>query len=33
LKQPEAIRVSKEDLRPIAPTLDALREQLNRAAS
>ena len=30
LKQPEAIRISKENLRPIAPTLEALREQLRR---
>ena len=31
LKQPEAIRISKEDLRPIAPTLEALREQVRRS--
>ena len=31
LKQPEAIRISKEDLRPIAPTLEALREELRRS--
>jgi len=33
LKQPEAIRISKEDLRPIAPTLEALREQVRRSQS
>ncbi len=31
LKQPEAIRISKEDLQPIAPTLEALREELRRS--
>ena len=30
LKQPEAIRVSEKELRPIAPTLQALRESLNK---
>jgi len=33
LKQPEAIRLSDEEFKPIAPTLEALREQVNRAAS
>ena len=31
LKQPEAIRISKEDLRPIPPTLEALREELAKS--
>ncbi len=31
LKQPEAVRLSAEELAPIAPTLVALREQLHRA--
>jgi threonine synthase len=31
LKQPEAIRTSDDELRPIAPTLDALRERVHRA--
>ena len=30
LKQPEAIRVVEEELRPIAPTLEALREHIRR---
>ena len=30
LKQPEAIRLSEKELAPIAPTLEALREQLRR---
>jgi threonine synthase len=30
LKQPEAIQVSEDELRPIAPTLDALKEQIRR---
>jgi threonine synthase len=30
LKQPEAIRLRDEDLRPIQPTLAALREQLKK---
>lgn len=30
LKQPEAIRVPEEELRPIAPTLEALREQVKK---
>jgi len=30
LKQPEAIKLSPEELRPIAPTLEALREQVRR---
>jgi threonine synthase len=33
LKQPEAIPLSEKEFTPIAPTLDALREQVNRAAS
>jgi len=33
LKQPEAIPFAVNELAPIAPTLDALREQVNRAAS
>jgi threonine synthase len=32
-KQPKAIRISKEDIRPIAPTLEALREQVGRSPS
>jgi threonine synthase len=32
LKQPEAIRLSPEDLQPIPPTLSALRERVQRAA-
>ena len=32
LKQPEAIRLSEEELAPIAPTLDALRERISRAS-
>ena len=31
LKQPGAIRLSEDELRPIAPTLEALREQIKRA--
>jgi threonine synthase len=31
LKQPEAIRISPEELHPIAPTLEALREQVRRS--
>jgi threonine synthase len=31
LKQPESIRFDEKDLTPIAPTLEALREQLQRA--
>jgi len=31
LKQPEAIRFDEKELTPIAPTLEALREQLRRA--
>ena len=31
LKQPEAIRISKEDLQPIPPTLEALREELAKS--
>jgi hypothetical protein len=31
LKQPEAIRFDEKELAPIAPTLEALREQLRRA--
>ena len=31
LKQPEAIRVSEEELTPITPTLESLREQIQRA--
>ena len=31
LKQPESIRFDKQELAPIAPTLEALREQLQRA--
>jgi threonine synthase len=30
LKQPEAIQISQEELRPIAPTLEALRERVRR---
>jgi len=30
LKQPEAIQLSREELQPIAPTLEALREQVRR---
>jgi threonine synthase len=30
LKQPESIQLSPDELRPIAPTLAALREQINR---
>src|SRR5215471_11340699 len=30
LKQPEAIQLSKQELNPIAPTLEALREQVRR---
>jgi hypothetical protein len=33
LKQPEAIQSSENQFAPIAPTLGALREQVNRAAS
>ena len=31
LKQPEAIRVSEKEFTPIAPTLESLREQIQRA--
>ena len=31
LKQPEAIRFSEKEFAPIAPTLEALREQIRRA--
>jgi threonine synthase len=31
LKQPEAVRLSEEELRPIAPTVEALREQIKHA--
>jgi threonine synthase len=31
LKQPEAIRLTDEELRPIQPTLAALREQVRKA--
>ena len=30
LKQPEAIRLSEEELTPITPTLESLREQIQR---
>jgi threonine synthase len=30
LKQPEAIKLSREELQPIPPTLEALREQVRR---
>jgi threonine synthase len=30
LKQPDAVRLTEEELRPIAPTLEALREQVRR---
>jgi hypothetical protein len=33
LKQPEAIQFSEKQFAPIAPTLAALREQVNRTAS
>lgn len=32
LKQPEAIRLSEKDVKPIAPTLAALREQMRRVS-
>ena len=31
LKQPEAVRLTDEELRPIHPTLDSLQEKINRA--
>jgi threonine synthase len=31
LKQPDAIQISQEELRQIAPTLEALREQVRRS--
>jgi threonine synthase len=31
LKQPEAVRIQDSELRPIAPTLEALREQIRRS--
>jgi threonine synthase len=33
LKQPEAIQISQQELTPIAPTIQALREQVKRAES
>lgn len=33
LKQPEAIQLSEKEFTPIAPTLEALREQVKRAES
>jgi len=32
LKQPEAIRLSDEEFKPIAPTLEALRKEVERAS-
>jgi threonine synthase len=32
LKQPEAIGLTDQDLRPIPPTLEALREQIQKSA-
>jgi hypothetical protein len=31
LKQPEAIQLSEKELTPITPTLESLREQIQRA--
>ncbi|HVO92023.1 MAG TPA: pyridoxal-phosphate dependent enzyme, partial [Terriglobales bacterium] len=33
LKQPEAIQISEQEIKPIAPTLEALREQVRRAVT
>jgi len=33
LKQPEAVRLNAEELAPIAPTLEALREQWKRSVN
>jgi threonine synthase len=33
LKQPEAVRIPDSELRPIAPTLEALRQQVRRTES